>query len=72
MDVADETVYEWRGPWTGSPGNTLSAVSPGVGIEPWGRQLLDASEGALVAWWDQDGVRRTRVLASPDAAGAAA
>ena len=69
VDVAGETVYEWRGPWTGSPGNTLSAVSPGAGIEPWGRQLLDASEGALVAWWDQDGVRRTRVLASPEAAG---
>jgi hypothetical protein len=70
VDVADETVYEWRGQWTGSPGNTLSAVSPGVGVEPWGRQLLDASEGALVAWWDQNGVRRTRVLASPNAAGA--
>ena len=71
LDVADETVYEWRGPWSATPGNTLSAVTPGAGIEPWGRQLLDASEGALVAWFDLDGVRRTRVLASPDAAGVA-
>ncbi len=70
VDVATETVYEWRGPWTGSPGNTRSAVTPDSGLEPWGRQLLDASEGALVAWWDQNGVRRTRVLASPDTTGA--
>jgi hypothetical protein len=70
VDVADETVYEWRGAWTGSPGNTLSAVTPDAGPPPWGRQLLDASDGALVAWWDQGGLRRTRVLASPDTAGA--
>lgn len=70
VDVAEETVYEWRGAWTGSPGNTPSAVTPGAGLEPWGRQLLDASRGELVAWWDQNGVRRTRVLASPDTTGA--
>jgi hypothetical protein len=66
IDVAEETVYESRGVWSGAPGTTISAVTPGAGRQPWGRQLLDASAGSLVAWWYQDGERRTRVLAEPD------
>jgi hypothetical protein len=65
FDVATETVYERRGSWSDSPGFTRSTVSPAAGLEPWGRQLLDASGGDLVAWWILQGERRTRTLASP-------
>jgi hypothetical protein len=63
-DAAAETVYEWRGAWSDSPGFARPTVNPGAGIEPWGRELLDASGGDLVAWWYRDGERLTRTLAS--------
>jgi hypothetical protein len=65
LDVESEVVYEWRGGWSGGPSSTKSAVPPGSGAEPWGRELLDSSVGALNAWWYRDGIRQARVLATP-------
>jgi hypothetical protein len=65
LDLEAQVVYEWRGGWAAGLNTTASAVPPGSAAEPWGRDLLDSSHGALDAWWYRDGVRQTRVLATP-------
>jgi hypothetical protein len=59
----DGVVYERGEAWSGGPDDDTSAVSPAVGIEPWGRERLTPDgDGPLTSWWYADGVRNTRTL----------
>ncbi|GAB3244431.1 hypothetical protein [Nocardioides dilutus] len=62
VDVDDEIVYERRGAWSGTATSTLSAVNPATGTEPWGREVIASRADPLLAWWYDDGQRRSRTL----------
>ena len=69
LDPDTATAYPWPEGWSGS------AVAPNSGERPWGWSMTDTGTfedpgGILEAWWDDDGSRHHRQLATDVMGGA--